>query len=144
MKKGCRTRWTGCGCATSTSLPQTLRRRAAKADPPGFIFNSLCFQQPLQIDETMRAALRSSRSTAGSPVPSAGPPTKLAPPPESDVPAELVPGAVGCVPNAPPVVVPEWCDPMPEPRLYAAVEKSAERTTQPIANIRMTSSFDWI
>src|ERR1700674_2805693 len=36
MKKGCRTRWTGCGCATSTSL-RLARRRAVRPYPPGLI-----------------------------------------------------------------------------------------------------------
>jgi hypothetical protein len=62
-------------------------------------------QQPLQIDEIIRAALRSSCSTAGSPVPSATPlPTPPVPEDESAVPRELVPGAAGDVPAAPPVV----------------------------------------
>jgi hypothetical protein len=62
-------------------------------------------QQPLQIDEIILAALRSSWSTAASPVPSA---TPLVAPPvpedESAVPRELVPGEAGEVPAAPPVV----------------------------------------
>jgi hypothetical protein len=62
-------------------------------------------QQPLQIDEIILAALRSSWSTAGSPLPSAAP--LVAPPvpdDESAVPSELVPGEAGDVPAAPPVV----------------------------------------
>jgi len=53
----------------------------------------------LQIDETIWAALRSSLSTEGFPVPSAGPPLKAVPPPESAVPEALVPGAAKLVQN---------------------------------------------
>jgi hypothetical protein len=101
----------------------------------------------LQIDESMRAALRSSRSTAGSPVPSAGPGPRLLPPDDSAVPAELVPGVPGAEPNAPPVVEAEpaveaeWCIPIPappEPRPDAAVADNAERRMQAIVNVFMT------
>jgi hypothetical protein len=50
------------------------------------------------------------------------------------VPNELVPGAPGLVPKAPPVTAmpPDaWCDPMPPPRANAAVmERPTQSATQ--------------
>jgi hypothetical protein len=67
------------------------------------------FQHPVQIECNILTTRSSSASTAGSPVPSAGPLSfaPAAPPDdESAVPAELVPGAVGEVPEAPPLLEP--------------------------------------
>ncbi len=79
------------------------------------------------------------------PVPSAAPFSALPiPEDESAVPAELVPGAVGLVPNAPPVMDDEWCMPppmLPPPRLNAAAGNRDERMTQPIANVFLADVF---
>src|SRR5277367_4659029 len=88
-------------------------------------------QHPRQIDCTILETSLSWRSTTGLPVPSAGPlmAAPLPPDEESAVPAELVPGAAGLVPNAPPVST-KWCDPTPPPRLYPAVERPRESATE--------------
>ncbi len=70
-------------------------------------------QQPRQIEWIISSALRSSRSAAALPVPSETP-TGALPPEDSAVPDELVPGALGADPKAPPVDD-EWCIPPPIP-----------------------------
>jgi hypothetical protein len=110
------------------------RRRApwrSSANGKGEKLLRLAAQQPRQIDPIILSTLASSRSTAGL-VPSSGPFWTPLPVPldESAVPAELVPGAVGLVPKAPPVVE-EWCDPPPPPRADTeAMEKTRHRATQ--------------
>ena len=112
-----------------------LRRRpnrlsSASAFPNGRLCGQRPLQQPRQIDPIILSTFASSRSMAGL-VPSSGPFIGWAvPDDESAVPAELVPGAEGLVPAAPPVTEP-WCDPMPPPRANAvAVERLTKRATQ--------------
>src|SRR5262249_14650187 len=82
-------------------------------------------QQPLQIDLTILSTLASSRSTAGLPVPSAGPfilwPRPRPPDDGSAVPSEFVPGALALEPNAPPPTD-AWCMAMPAARANAMDE----------------------
>jgi len=63
---------------------------------------------------------------------------------ESPVPKELVPGAAGLVPKAPPVTD-IWGDPMPPPRANAVVERLTQRTTQRTESVFMPrySSRTW-
>src|SRR6201994_3472860 len=80
-----------------------------------------------------------------SPVPSAAPFAALpVPEDESAVPAELVPGASGLVPDAPPAIGDAWCRPPPmppPPRLNAAAGNRVERTTQPTAIVLVADVF---
>jgi hypothetical protein len=67
----------------------------------------------------------------------------LPPDDESAVPAELVPGAVGLVPNDPPVTE-EWCDPMPPPRLWAAGATPSERRSPKHSAAQRRGNFFFI
>src|ERR1700727_1857490 len=108
-------------CSEGTTSAPLMRASLRGARP---------LQQPRQIDPIILSTFASSRSMAGL-VPSSGPFIGWAvPDDESAVPAELVPGAEGLVPAAPPVTEP-WCDPMPPPRANAvAVERLTKRATQ--------------
>jgi hypothetical protein len=78
-----------------------VRKRKARRD--GQLLRARDYQQPRQIDLIILATLASSRFKAGS-VPSSGPAAGLPlPDDDSAVPSELVPGAVGLEPAAPPV-----------------------------------------
>src|SRR5258708_24925086 len=122
----------GCGSSPAGSLAY---RRPGR----GWRFAGRCGvagsdQQPRQIDPIDLSTLASSRSMAGL-VRSGGPFCRLPMPlDESAVPDELVPGAAGLVPEAPPVTgMPpdEWCEPMPPPRAGAAgIERPTQRATQ--------------
>jgi len=104
-------------------------RSSAKRQSRGPV--AVAAQQPRQIDPIILSTLASSRSTAGL-VPSSGPFWAPLPVPldESAVPNELVPGADGLVPKAPPVVD-ELCDLPPPPRADAApTERPRHRATQ--------------
>src|ERR1700681_93086 len=101
----------------------------------GFAISGRLDQPPRQIDDIILSTFASSRSMAGL-VPSRGPFMGWpVPDDESAVPNELVPGAAGLVPKAPPVTD-IWGDPMPPPRANAAV---AERLTQ--STTQTTESF---
>src|ERR1700722_1403208 len=93
-------------------------------------------QQPRQIDAIILLTFASSRSMAGL-VPIRGPFWGPLPTPFDDnaVPNELVPGAAGLVPKAPPgmgLLPPvEWCEPVPPPRASAAeLKRPTQRAMQ--------------
>src|SRR6202043_2483588 len=117
----CSTGWPGRSSVLRSALP-TLRQRPASVSRWTTAARAYNWQplnqQPRQIDTIILLTFASSRSMTGS-VPSGGPLMGGAvPDDESAVPRELVPGAVGLVPEAPPVEA--WCDPMPPPRANAA------------------------
>lgn len=101
-------------------------------------------QQPRQIDAIILLTFASSLSRTGL-VPSSGPFIGWAvPDDESAVPEELVPGAVGLVPEAPPVTEPWW--PPPPPRANAALMERLTHRAMQIAEtrfmIKLPRTFD--
>ena len=116
--------------------PLLTRRRLRHFDSlPGFLINSpgkstLSSCRPSLLHGRWRDWCQAAALSWGRPVPDD----------ESAAPAELVPGAAGLVPKAPPVTdvppVPDIWDPMPPPRANAAV---VERLTQ--SATQRTESF---
>ncbi len=98
----------------SLMLAVTLARDNAEGGMPLDSAHRKRCQQPRQIEWIICSALRSSRSAAALPSPSETP-TGALPPEESAVPDELVPGALGADPKAPPVEDEWWPPPIPPP-----------------------------